>query len=308
MSKQRTPGSLHLLSERARSLLHREDFRRNPVKAVYRRFAWRLRWKLYPNRPWLIRAQSGLPLLTPKCSAGALIYYQGVSEPETAEFIRRVLRPGEVFVDIGAHLGEYAILASMLVKPAGCVHAFEPRPDFFQSLETNLRLNKCENVWACAEAVCKETGVADFELDPEPSKSALQFKNTEARGHEVIQVRTITLDYYFSHGDMARPNLIKIDVEGAELSVLQGARSLLAKPPSEAPLIIFEYEPRNTRRFGYPAEEIIRFLRGYGYSVYDSRDGALVPTDKYPMLDSRGFGRNLIATKMSSRIGREGAR
>ncbi len=268
------------LIRKVRVLLSREDFRRHPLRALFRRVVWRLRWLLYPDRPWLLRAHGTMNLLHPRTGPGALIYYQGSSEPETANFIERVLRPGMVFVDCGAHLGEYTVLAATILKSSGHVHAFEPRPDIFELLTRNIELNRCQNVTVRPFALWHENGWFEFELTPEPSIGALRSAGTIRRGARLIKVQAVTLNDYFADRQMASPNLIKIDVEGAELHLLQGARSLLARPAGEAPVLIVEYEPMCLARFGYSFAEIFTFLRDLGYSFYEWRRGKLVPIDR----------------------------
>ena|SRR5438105_3166854 len=133
----------------------------------------------------------GLPRLE-----SALLYYDGVSEPEVTEFIKQVLKPGMVFVDVGAHLGEHALLASKILEHSGHVHAFEPRPDVFEVLTRSIELNHCYNVTALPNAVWCKTDSCDFEMTEEPGGSALRPNRLSNRGSALIRVPTTTLDDY----------------------------------------------------------------------------------------------------------------
>lgn len=276
-------------------LLSRDDFRRHPIRAVLRRAAWRARWLIYPERLWLLRARDGFCLYTMRGGAGALIYYGGTSEPETADFIRCFLKPGMVFVDVGAHLGEYTLLAANLLASSGHVHAFEPNPDVYKILLKNTQMNHCRNVSVHPEAVWEGETLVDFEIYPEPSLSAVQVID---HGRPTIKVPTVTLDRYFADPVTPSPSLIKVDVEGAELQVLKGATSLLSLPPLQAPVVIFEYGPFNTRRLGYAADDTLRFLRGHDYAVYAFHRGALVCTDGSPACLEVDSTCNLVASKL----------
>ena len=117
---------------RIRALLENERFRNHPLRGIFRRIVWRLRWWLRPNEPWLMISRDSTRLLTVHGGIGHLLYCDGVSEPEVTEFVKHVLRPGMIFVDVGAHLGEHALLAAKIVGHQGHVHAFEPRPDVFE--------------------------------------------------------------------------------------------------------------------------------------------------------------------------------
>jgi len=285
----------YLWPRKLRLLLSRDDFRRHPFRSVVRRVVWRMRWSLYPERLWKVRASDGFPLFTKCWGAGALIYYQGASEPDTAGFIRHFLKPGMVFADVGANLGEYTLLAAHVLGTSGRVHAFEPNPNVFEILRKNIELNHCGNVTACPEAVWERETVVGFELTPNPGLSAVQPEKQGKESARTITVRTVTLDNYFA--DATKPNLIKVDVEGAELQVLNGATSLLALPPLHAPVVIFEYGPCNTQRFRYAADSTIRFLRAHGYVVYGWHRGAPVCLEGPPVLPGMDAVCNLVATK-----------
>src|SRR5204863_4628396 len=133
------------LSHKISRLRRRPDFQRNPLAAIRRRLWWRLRWAI-SSEPWHLRLGDDIKMFAPKGGAGALIYYQGNSEPETALFLTGFLKPGMVFWDIGAHIGEYSVIASKCVGTAGRVHALEPRPDVYEFLERNVVANGLSNV------------------------------------------------------------------------------------------------------------------------------------------------------------------
>jgi hypothetical protein len=126
------------------SFTQRPDFRRNPVHAIYKRLCWRVRWRLC-SEPWLLRLPNGMHIVIPQSGSGALIYYQGWSEPEVASFLIRFLSPNMTFIDVGAHIGEYVLLAASIVGQGGSVHAFEPDPRNYRLLETNVYLNKLQS-------------------------------------------------------------------------------------------------------------------------------------------------------------------
>jgi FkbM family methyltransferase len=245
-------------------LLSRDDFRRNPLRACYRRVTWRLRWALTES-PWPLSLHDGRLIVTPRCGAGALIYYQGQSEPETADFLRSTLRPGMTFVDGGAHIGEYTVLASRSVTDAGVVHAFEPNPMIYPFLARNAAVNKIQNAHLYQLAVDERGGCRSFVLPSEPSLAA--FARQRSDGDEpIITVRTVTLDAHFRGYGLAI-DIIKIDVEGPELLVLRGATGILASE-HRAPLIVFEWSPANYTRFGYSSADILAFLRERGYRIF----------------------------------------
>jgi FkbM family methyltransferase len=287
---------------KVQELLRKQDLREHPVRGILRRVAWRLRWWVYPSKPWLIHFQDSFPLLAVQGGSAASIYYGGASEPEIADVIRRLLRPGMVFVDVGAHLGEYTVLAAKILNNSGYVHAFEPRPDLFEILRQNIELNHCQNAKAQPNAVWCKNDSFDFEMTPEPAVSALRPDGVTGSGTTYIKVRAVTLDEWFSRPSVPKPNLIKVDVEGAELQVLQGAASLLTLPQPEAPSLIFEYSPENSKRFGYSSSEILVLLRELGYTTYTFLDFKLARLEGLPTLPEGSTTCNLVAVKAAQSI------
>ena len=262
-------------------LWNRPDFRAHPVRALYRRAHWRWRW-LWNNKPWPLRTAVETTLLAPRGGAGALIYYQGCSEPETAAFLCNALRPGMNFFDVGAHIGEYTLLAGRSVGPEGSVHAFEPQPDTYELLQENLRRNHAANVKAVPCAIAAECGLARFRRHPEPSQSTL-----DPGGDITVPTRTLP-DYVRETGVL--PHVIKVDVEGAECEVLKGALPLLGLSPGLAPLWVLEYSAENYRRFGASVSDLRRLLESAGYHLCHLSG---VPVDRFS--PTRTF--NLAAVK-----------
>jgi len=245
-------------------------------------------------------------IIVPQSGSGALIYYQGWSEPEVASFLIRFLSPGMSFIDIGAHIGEYVLLAASIVGERGSVHAFEPDPRNYQLLEQNVHMHRFQSVFLHNCAVYEQNGQVTLSLFREQSISRImvpeQKLNEPDKLHtsEVI-VPAVTLDTFLTKEKIIRVDIIKIDVEGAELFVLKGAHGILSQEPKSAPVILFEYSPSNCANFGYNATEIIELLISYGYTLYSlHRSGKVseVRTIDVP------FGRhcNLVASKDESKL------
>ena len=132
------------------------------------------------------------------------------------------LQPDMVTCDIGANAGFYSLLMAKAVGKRGLVYAFEPHPENLSYLRCHLQLNGVGNVQLTGEAVSDFVGEARF---------AANRGSYEGRLDEEGQLRVpvVTLDYLFSIGRLQPADLLKIDVEGAELSVLKGAQNLLKR-------------------------------------------------------------------------------
>jgi len=104
-----------------RRLLNAPDLRASPFRAILKRVLWRWRW-MRRNDLWQISLDNGMSILLPNTGPAALIFYQGSSEPSLAVYLESFLRPGMVFLDVGAHIGEFSLRAAKCVGPGGHVH------------------------------------------------------------------------------------------------------------------------------------------------------------------------------------------
>ena len=143
----------------------------------------------------------------------------GSYEAEEARMFERLVGPGDTVLDLGAHIGFYTLLASHRVGAVGRVFAFEPSPVNAWYLRQHARLNRCANVEVHEAAVSDRTGSTAF-LSGRGSGTG------RIGGHGGLRVRTVRLDDFVAEQRL-RPAIVKIDVEGAEGLVLEGARELL---------------------------------------------------------------------------------
>lgn len=286
-----------MILKRLHTLKQRPDFQRNPCKAVWKRIIWHTRWKCI-SRPWVITLRDEIKISVLHGGVGALIYYQGESEPLTNRFLRSFLRPGMSFWDVGAHIGEHTLLAARAVGSTGEIHAFEPSPETFTLLSANVRANGLRTVTLNQQAVSDTSNELAFQVFDEPAISCLIPSGGDDRKSKSKQIRVacISLDHYSK--SVRVPNLIKIDVEGAELSVLEGMANLLSIEPLRAPALIFEFSQPNTQRFGYQPDRIVSFLSKFGFNVYSLSPHSLVPLDPNTgHLHTHYPENNLIAAK-----------
>ncbi len=146
-------------------------------------------------------------------------------EPALTQAFVENLHEGMIVYDIGAHWGYFSLLASRHVGDAGKIIAFEPHPHNVRVMEKNLKLNGIHNVHLLKVAVADTSGVATFDLGEDTGLGRLSQKGS-------YQVRVVRLDDLFEQGEIPSPQLVKIDIEGAEGAALRGMRHILeeAKP------------------------------------------------------------------------------
>lgn len=169
------------------------------------------------------------------------------------------IHPGDVFFDIGANLGLYSIHASKL---GASVFAFEPDPSYCKQLQRNIQLNKLKHKVVIVDwAVSDRQGTSTLFTDGIEGRSPSLMQDGE-RGS--VTVRTNSIDNALQAGQLPRPTIIKMDIEGAEVIALEGMKDLLSS--SQAPRYLFiEIHPQFLPRLGSSEDECKRLIRSFGY-------------------------------------------
>ena len=190
----------------------------------------------------------------------------GFEEPEYA-FVRRFLKKGMVVLDVGANEGYYALLASKCVGASGRVIAFEPSPRERRRLRMNSWINHCANVRVEGIAVGSVEGQVNLHVveGAETGCNSLRPPDIQGKTREV-QVSVTTLGQFLCRNAIPRIDFMKMDIEGAELSALQGAAGLLRTLPR--PLLLIEVFEIRTRPWGYSPADLVKLIVEAGYLLY----------------------------------------
>src|SRR5262245_10811267 len=196
-------------------------------------------------------------------------------EPETRAILERVLTPGMTMIDAGAHVGVFTLIGARAVGSGGAVHSFEADPAMAKLLERNVRRTRLDNVIVNPVALSDRPGQATFFIASDAGVSSLRPAKKDLYRTRAITVPMMSLADYLRDHRVERVDLIKIDVEGAELSVLRSVERLLEGP--HAPLLIIEFAPERQRAFGSSANELARWLRDLRYRLFRIDGSALTP-------------------------------
>lgn len=224
----------------------------------------------------------------------------GLFEVVETAYLPRILRPGDTFVDVGANVGYYTLLAAKLVGEGGRVFAFEPDPESFALLERNVRLNGFDNVVLERKAASNEAGTLRLYLAPE-NKGDHQIYPSRGEEREFVEVEAVTLDAYFADVP-GRVDFVKIDTQGAEMAILEGMAGLLE---SDAIVLSVEFWPYGLREFGSDAPALLDFLLDRDFRLFDYRSTEVGPEwllHRYPV-DEEVFT-NLLAVKGRAEVER----
>lgn len=196
------------------------------------------------------------------------LYHNGSHEPHVSSLFCSLLKNGMTVIDVGALIGYYTLLAAKRVGNCGKVLAFEPSPTAFSLLLKNIKINNWNNVRAFKYAVSDKNGKKTFDL------SRLSFAHTKS--FDTIVVNTVSIDSFLHSLSIEDVDLVKIDVEGAELEVLRGMKRILSQGKVK---IICEVHPGRLSSLGYSTEDVENILKEYGYKIYLIGKKELIPTD-----------------------------
>jgi FkbM family methyltransferase len=172
----------------------------------------------------------------------ATIFHFGLWEPDISHLIARLLSKGDVFVDVGANIGYYSLLASRLVGGAGAVVAVEASPQIFSRLQANIRANQAVNVRAVNVAAADEAGQVTIYSGPRQNSGASSTLKEWRNGEAEAVVAALPLDKILTNGERSKVRLIKIDVEGAETPILSQLLSSIDAYPNDMGIVV-EFSP-----------------------------------------------------------------
>jgi FkbM family methyltransferase len=182
----------------------------------------RLPLRLIPKRMVLPILQGRLRGKKWIVGAGEHGYWLGSYEMSKRLAFEREINPGSIVYDIGANVGYFSLLASVLVGEKGKVFAFEPLPRNIEFLKKHISLNKLTNIEVIEAAVSSQSGEAFFDLGASTAMGHLSDSGK-------LQVQMVCLDDLVSAGEVTAPDYIKLDVEGAEYDALRGAEAVIDK-------------------------------------------------------------------------------
>ena len=266
-----------------RFLFHR------PARAKYAAFVRRFH-RTFPSIPAPLRLPFGAWWLVGNSALDAELL-ENCFEPGELSFVSRLVHPGMTVLDVGAHHGLYSLLMAKRIGQTGKLVSFEPSSRERRRLLRHLRINGFTNVRVESCALGSETREAElFLLDGihDWGNSLKPPSLGQSSRSERVQVRR--LDDVLPELAVSHVDFIKLDVEGAELSFLNGAAATLARTPR--PAILAEVQDVRTQPWGYHAREIVRFLVRMNYEWFAlSPAGSLLPVS----LERDSYDSNLVA-------------
>lgn len=198
---------------------------------------------------------------------GSQIFWRGFYSGEQLKLLNQLLTPDMVFVDVGANHGEFTAFAAKRLKE-GQVIAFEPVSSLFQKLKQNVDVNAFSNVKLIPKGLSDKNSIVNiytteacFE-DGTKHEGLHTIYSTLKRSKILETIETISLDFFLETQNITRIDVIKLDVEGAELAVLRGATKTIRR---FKPVILMEVNEETSQAAGYPARALLDYLSEMDY-------------------------------------------
>jgi FkbM family methyltransferase len=231
----------------------------NKTAALLRWFGWQIRSRV-ASGPIVVNFVNDAKLLVKRGMTGATgNIYCGLHEFEEMSFVLHALRANDLFVDVGANIGSYTVLASAVVGARSI--SIEPVPDTFEKLKRNISVNSIQHlVNAYNIGISKTDGIIKFTAGLDTENHAADERETPS--DILIAVKVLALDNLLAG---KQPNIIKIDVEGFETNVIGGADHMLSQTSLNA--VIMELNGSG-KRYGFDEGALHRKMLEHGFGTF----------------------------------------
>ncbi len=191
-------------------------------------------------------------------------YSRGTNELPVQQALADHLRVGDIVVDVGCNVGFYSLIAARLVGSTGRVEAFEPVAECAAVAAANARRNHFDNINVHTVAVASFEGTVELLKARHPGGATISADDLPHDFTGSVMVPSVTLDALAQRGQLPSPDFVKIDVEGAELQVLEGMENLL---DTASPIVLCEVDDADVSAVDAKAEAVTSKLSDHRYAV-----------------------------------------
>lgn len=191
-------------------------------------------------------------------------------ERSATTYFRSILKPGMIFIDIGANIGYYTLIASKVLGNTGRIFAFEPVSRNIAILEENININKFSNITVIQKALSNEENQAVkiyLPTDDMCGMGSLRQLNDVNYSGEFEIINTTTFENFLNSYGVSKVDVIKIDVEGNELNVLKGMENIFSNDNFN-PILLIELTEWSLAKFTATIKDLIDYLSKYNFTAY----------------------------------------
>lgn len=209
----------------------------------------------------------------------------GAYERNDLAMVMSFLKEGDTVLDVGGNIGTFAIPVALKVGGTGKVYTFEGNPQTYSVLSQNIAINNLENQIQAIQAIVTSISGNYVLMDPDDGigSATCYFQLVEQQSHKLSdsqELPCIALDDWWKTVNQPQISLIKVDVEGADLNVLNSAREIIKR---DKPIIFVEINAKALSRYGHSAKDVEDFLLSFGYHLFRNIGLKNSGTDEYTM-------------------------
>lgn len=198
--------------------------------------------------------------LDPRDHVMSQIYLRGVYEKNTIRHLLKLIKPGDIFVDVGTNIGAYSLVIGKNL-PTGKVISFEPNPKALAFLEENIKLNKLNNIQVNKMGLSDKNETAVL-FTPSLTTASI---NKHQNSGEKSTIELTTLDEFCEKNNITNIDILKIDIEGHEFKCLEGAKDIISK--SKKMILIMEIDD-NCLNIGMKKEDLFNYVIQLGFKAF----------------------------------------
>ena len=195
-------------------------------------------------------------LLNPTEHIQQQLFWYGYYEKELGDLLKKIVKPGDVVLDLGANIGYFSLLVANN-SPSVKVISFEPVASLFQNMNDNISLNNIKNILTVNAAVGEITEEKELFVSAPDNLGMSSFHQPENHSGKKERVKVVAIDDWVKTSGLSKIDIIKLDIEGSELGALKGMKEVLQK---QKPILIVEVNPETLSMFNLKPTDIYNYL------------------------------------------------
>jgi FkbM family methyltransferase len=203
-------------------------------------------------------------LLNPTEHIQQQLFWYGYYEKELGDLLKKTIKPGDVFLDLGANIGYFSLLVANN-SPSAKVISFEPVRGLFQNMNENISLNNIKNILTVNAAVGEISEEKELFVSASDNLGMSSFHQPGNYSGKTEKVKVVAIDDWFKTSGLSRIDIIKLDIEGSELAALKGMKEVLQK---QKPILIVEVNPETLSMFNLKPSNIYNYLKQLNFEGF----------------------------------------
>jgi len=203
-------------------------------------------------------------LLNPTEHIQQQLFWYGYYEKEVGDLLKKIVKPGDVFLDLGANIGYFSLLVASN-SPSVKVISFEPVAGLFQNMNDNIFLNNSKNITTVNAAVGEMSEEKELFVSAPDNLGMSSFHQPENYSGKKERIKVETIDDWFKTSGLAKIDIVKLDIEGSELAALKGMKEVLQK---QKPVLIVEINPETLSMFNLNPSDVVVYLKQLNFEGF----------------------------------------